>query len=313
MNAAKLLLIAAGLLVVGSGGSLMPASNIDPVNKHSWSENTGWMNWKDALGGLAGVEVTPTFLLGWIWDENVGWINVGNGAGPYANTSGLDFGVNLLLNGDLDGYAWSENKGWLNFGWAASTANPDRARYDAAAKRFRGWVWGENIGWVNLDAAAHYVAVTCITDDDCNDFNACTCDRCVGGACTKTSRLYGDVNCDAVINIFDIFCQLDLISTGGTSTMPGCNFSNADIDPCTGNAVISIFDIFAVLDAIAGIDPCCGRFAPAACCVGSTCSVVLQATCDTAGGLMVPGVASCTPHPCPLPPPPEAVAPSEAH
>ena len=39
--------------------------------------------------------------------ENAGWLNVGDGAGPYGNTTGADFGVNILAGGDLDGFAWA--------------------------------------------------------------------------------------------------------------------------------------------------------------------------------------------------------------
>ena len=132
-------------------------SNVDPAHKFSWSENVGWMNWRDANSTGDGVVVGNDFLSGSIWAENAGWINVGDGAGPYGNTTGLDFGVNVLTSGDLDGFAWGENLGWVNFGWAAA-ANPDRPRLDSAAGRFRGWAWSENAGWINLDDATHFVA-----------------------------------------------------------------------------------------------------------------------------------------------------------
>jgi len=178
-----------GLVVATSVGAslfLFP-SNIDPDHKFSWSENAGWMNWLDADGTKQGVFVHslppppstagPTqpgeqrpavacnyyHLSGNIWMENAGWLNVGNGDGPYGNNDDTDFGVNLEFVAlpeilDLDGFAWGENIGWVNFGWAAATANPDRARFDCNASRFRGYGWGENIGWVNLDDATHYVA-----------------------------------------------------------------------------------------------------------------------------------------------------------
>ncbi|MHC4698637.1 MAG: hypothetical protein ACYTFA_18045, partial [Planctomycetota bacterium] len=144
--------------VVAVVGSVLAPSNIDPTHKFSWSENTGWWNWREANGGAEGVLVGDEFLTGYVWGENMGWIDVGAGDGPYANTTGLDFGVNVLGGGDLDGYAWSENRGWINFGWAASTANPERARFDSSANRFRGYAWAENDGWINLDDTTHYVA-----------------------------------------------------------------------------------------------------------------------------------------------------------
>jgi hypothetical protein len=141
-----------------SASLFLVPSNIDPDHKFSWSENAGWMNWADANAGADGVFVDTDHLSGYIWMENAGWLNVGDGAAPYANTDGTDFGVNILGGGDLDGMAWGENIGWVNFGWAASTGNPDRARFDEGAGRFHGYARAENIGWVNLDDATHFVA-----------------------------------------------------------------------------------------------------------------------------------------------------------
>jgi len=87
---------------------------------------------------------------------------------------------------------------------------------------------------------------------DCNDFDACTCDKCENGFCVFPQRLYGDVDCNNVINIFDLFCILDAF--GGTFS--SCCFSNADIEPCAGNGVINIFDLFGILAAFGGGNPC---------------------------------------------------------
>jgi hypothetical protein len=158
MTRTKTLLLISVIAATVAAGAFLGPSNIDPGHKFSWSENTGWWNWRDASAGADGVFIDSDFISGFIWSENAGWINVGDGAGPYANTTGLDFGVNILGSGDLDGFAWSENRGWINFGWAASTENPDRARFDASANRFRGYAWAENDGWINLDDDTHYVA-----------------------------------------------------------------------------------------------------------------------------------------------------------
>ncbi len=67
-------------------------SNIDDTvpNKHAWSENAGYSNWRDSGNppGDEGVLVTGLFMQGFIWCENIGYINVGNGGGPYANDPG---------------------------------------------------------------------------------------------------------------------------------------------------------------------------------------------------------------------------------
>ncbi len=148
--------IATAAAVLFASHSAAAAPGIDSARKHSWSENAGWMNWRD--GGATGVAVGRDFLAGVIWAENSGWINVGDGAGPYSNSSGLDFGVNIQIDGSLKGFAWGENAGWINFG-TTPALGASGARYDAAAQRFRGYAWGENIGWINLDDAVHFVGV----------------------------------------------------------------------------------------------------------------------------------------------------------
>ncbi len=132
-------------------------SSIDSINKYSWAENIGWLNWRDANATNQGVEHHGTWLSGYVWGENVGWINVGNG-GPYTNTNNTNFGVNVLSSNELTGYAWGENIGWVNF--FTPSAAPNNARWDPAAGRFRGYAWGENIGWINLDDASKFVQVT---------------------------------------------------------------------------------------------------------------------------------------------------------
>jgi hypothetical protein len=96
----------------------------------------------------------------------------------------------------------------------------------------------------------------CVDRFDCNDSYACTFDECVGGICNYTLGRYpyGDVDLNAVINLFDIFCVLEGIA-GDFST---CELRDDDIHPCGGNDVLNLFDVFAVLDAISGTDPCCG-------------------------------------------------------
>ncbi len=136
-------------------------SNIDSVHKHAWSENVGWLNWRDADGTTAGVLVSETFLSGFIWAENIGWINTGDGTpgggDSYTNSDGTDFGVNIDIDGNLTGFAWGENIGWVNFD--TSTVGANRAVFDSTAGRFRGYAWGENIGWINLDDATRFISV----------------------------------------------------------------------------------------------------------------------------------------------------------
>lgn len=149
------------ILFAATSATTMGQSNIDPGSKFAWSENVGWTNWRDADDARQGVVVSATFLSGYIWAENVGWVNVGDGPDDgesYANIDATNFGVNVLVNGDLDGFAWSENIGWVNFG--TSAASPNQASLDRVALRLRGYAWAENGGWINLDDTEHFVGVT---------------------------------------------------------------------------------------------------------------------------------------------------------
>lgn len=255
------------LLLTGSVAaaiSLAP-SNIDPVNKYSWSENKGWMNWRDANGAADGVEVLADHLAGYVWWENDGWMNVGPGGGPYANDLGdsSTFGVNILGNGDLDGYAWSENSGWVNFGWAASTANTDRARFDSGAGRFRGYAWGENSGWINLDDATHYVGAS---------VSGCT--HCQLHADVFPFTL-GDANNNPVGNcVVDIDDILTILSSFSAASQCGPDFPDTvNMFPCgqaCPDGVVDIDDILSTLAAFSGTYGCPHPCPGGACCFGDS-------------------------------------------
>ncbi len=143
------------------------AQQINPNHKFAWGENIGFLNFADAGSpqGSQGVVADTHFLSGYVWGENIGWINLGGGQGPYANTTGLNFGVNRdAATGHLSGYAWAENIGWINFSGGA-LANPAKpARIDSASRRFRGYAWGENVGWINLDDTNTFVGLVCGAD-----------------------------------------------------------------------------------------------------------------------------------------------------
>lgn len=153
---------------------------IDPNHKFSWGENIGFMNWRDANGGLSGIEVSGTILKGYIWCENVGWVRIGDGSpaspGKYANAvvnGTLDWGVNIAFNGDLFGLAWGENIGWVNFDTRPTlTIHGKQARLDSLGLRFRGYAWAPNVGWINLDHSVHYVGISALAVHCAADFNA---------------------------------------------------------------------------------------------------------------------------------------------
>ncbi|HRJ49529.1 MAG: hypothetical protein KF787_03575 [Phycisphaeraceae bacterium] len=151
----------------------MAQSNVDTVNKYTWGENIGFMNWRDANSALSGAAVNDTlgYLAGYAWCENVGWLSLGSGNGRYANTNGSNYGVNVdSASGNLSGYAWGENIGWVNFSGGALATPSNPARFDFDERRFRGYAWGENVGWINLDHGLIFVSAACRSDFDGSGF-----------------------------------------------------------------------------------------------------------------------------------------------
>ena len=211
--------ITPAILLLALGASAIAASGVDANHKYSWGENIGWMNWRDANAGAQGASMNQvkTFLAGFVWCENVGWVNLGDGTptngSMYSNSSGADFGVNVVTGGNLSGLAWGENIGWINFDTAAALGvSGKQARYDSAAKRFRGYAWGENIGWINLDDATNYVAIT---------------PPCIG-----------DFNNDGVINTFDLGI---LLGQFGNHVSPG------SVPDLNNDGVVNTFDLATLL------------------------------------------------------------------
>lgn len=156
------------MMVMAATANAQVVARVDAVNRFAWSENAGWMDFASAdnVPGAVGVRVMDGYLVGFVWAENIGWIRMGNpDGGPYANTTGLNYGVNVNpVTGNLTGYAWSENTGWINFGGGAMATPPNPARVDFEGGRFRGFAWGENIGWINLDATSAFVGLRCPAD-----------------------------------------------------------------------------------------------------------------------------------------------------
>jgi hypothetical protein len=194
-------------------------SNIDPAHAFCWQENTGWLNWRSAGSptGTQGVHAYASYFAGYAWGENIGFINFGDGSpangSSYANTTGADFGVNILPNGDLGGMAWGENVGWINFGTAAFLAPAQRARLDAGAARLRGWAWGENIGWLDLDDAAAYIGVQSACYANCDNSTLAPILNVNDFICFQAKFAAGDAyaNCDQstmppILNVNDYIC-----------------------------------------------------------------------------------------------------------
>ena len=129
-------------------GICMAEGNIDPTEKYSWSSQAGWLNFSPTHGGVTVVpDGANGYLKGFVWAENIGWIKLGagSGAGPYANTSAADWGVNMDAAGNLSGYGWTSHAGWINFHPAHG-----QATIDPVTGAFGGVAWGENVGWISF-------------------------------------------------------------------------------------------------------------------------------------------------------------------
>lgn len=209
MNLAITRVAAAGALLVAFTQGALAQTNVNPAQKFTWSENTGWLNWRDANADAQGVRQNATFLQGYIWGENIGWINTGNGSGPYTNAGHTTFGVNIGAGGALSGYAWGENVGWINFN-TTPRIGAQGARYDSSARRLRGYAWGENIGWINLDDATNYVAFAPACCPGNADGNASVNFADITSVLLNFNTNYGsgtgpgDANCSGVVNFADI-------------------------------------------------------------------------------------------------------------
>ncbi len=89
----------------------------------------------------------------------------------------------------------------------------------------------------------------------CNDHDVCTRDGCEHDVCVHSPNVYGDVNQDDSVNIFDVVCVLNALA----GDFSDCFYEEGDLHPCGGNGVVNLFDVFAALDAaVTGADPCCG-------------------------------------------------------
>ncbi len=132
------------------------ADIISDTDKHAWSANAGWFNFK-ATHKQA--RVYDDHLEGYVWAQNIGWIRlgsfVGGGNHSYANNSATSYGINNDGAGNLSGYAWSANIGWINFNPTHSQVTIDPTTGD-----FDGYAWSQNIGWIHFNNVSPAYKVT---------------------------------------------------------------------------------------------------------------------------------------------------------
>lgn len=215
-------------------------SDVLPSQRFGWTENAGWLNWRDAGSPTAaqGARVNDTFLSGFVWSENCGWINLGDGtpanAGAYGNVNGADAGVNFDPDtGLLSGFAWGENVGWINFDGGALASPPNPARIEPAgiACRFAGFAWTENIGWINLDDSVHFVGLDPVV-------------------CFPP--VPGDMNCDGSVSVGDIagFVLALTDAAGYAAAYPNCDIANGDVN---GDGFVTVGDIAPFVVLLTGL------------------------------------------------------------
>lgn len=146
-------------LVIFHAPLAQATTNVDPINKYSWTGNIGWLNW---AGDIANGAVLTTFSSGYVYSANVGWINIGDGTPEnglqYTNASATDFGINIDKTSDpnfwlMSGGAYGANIGWINFSVVAQTGLANRPRIERATGRMLGYAWSANVGWLSLDSS----------------------------------------------------------------------------------------------------------------------------------------------------------------
>ncbi len=70
---------------------------------------------------------------------------------------------------------------------------------------------------------------------------------------STTPNVYGDLDQNGTINLFDLFCVVD----GFGDVFDDCSFADVDIQPCGGNGTLNLQDLFALLDAFSDNLACC--------------------------------------------------------
>ena len=136
--------------VVQAGSRQPQFLGITASNRYAWSSHTGWLAVPTNEWGLQAVLAeTGWFLTGLAWSDSIGWISFGNtNGGQYANTSAVDWGVNLNEQWELSGWAWGPNVGWISFDASPGCRiHPQRGMLD-------GWARSEQIGWIRWGSAA---------------------------------------------------------------------------------------------------------------------------------------------------------------
>lgn len=91
-------------------------------------------------------------LAGWVWTETYGWISLSSKncatlPATACQRNGIEYGVSIASDGDVQGYGWSEHVGWACFG--SVCGGQPQPGVDPIARLDR--VTGQLIGWAKFD------------------------------------------------------------------------------------------------------------------------------------------------------------------
>ena len=111
-------------------GILLPISFVDAGTilnsyKYAWSNNSGYINFKNVIVGNSS-------LSGYAWSENHGLIKFDPARGGVLNNG----------SGNLSGFAWGEQLGWIDF---------DGVSISPTTGKFSGTAVGALVGTINFD------------------------------------------------------------------------------------------------------------------------------------------------------------------
>lgn len=138
-----------------------PGTNIDSLNRHAWSDGSGWWDFHYYHNVLVGTSTLSGFA-----SSSVGEISLDCATSPIGNICGTsNYQVtNGGGSGSLSGCGWNDNVGWVSF-WcgdgncdgsgledASSICATSNYRVNVDANGlFQGYAWNDVEGWISFN------------------------------------------------------------------------------------------------------------------------------------------------------------------